>query len=95
VTSRRENRYRIPRALVGFSNALLVTGDQKYVDAWRDMIAAVNSNARVVGGRREYPTDVRCRRMVRVATKGSRARFAFRVRPLYSERLIPKQRAVD
>jgi hypothetical protein len=43
VTGRREDRNRIPRALVGFSNALLVTGDQKYVDAWRAMIDAVNS----------------------------------------------------
>jgi hypothetical protein len=56
VTGRRENRNRIPRALVGFSNALLVTGDQKYVDGWRAMIAAVNSHARVVDGRTEYPT---------------------------------------
>ena len=56
VTGRRENRNRIPRALVGFSNALLVTGDEKYVDAWRAMIAAVNSHSRVVDGRREYPT---------------------------------------
>jgi hypothetical protein len=56
VTGRRENRNRIPRALVGFSNALLVTGDEKYVDAWRAMIAAVNSHAREVDGRNEYPT---------------------------------------
>ena len=66
VTKRREDRNRIPRALVGFSNALLVTGDQKYVDAWRDMIAAVNANARSVrrpaegvaerDAGREYPT---------------------------------------
>ena len=56
VTGRREHRNRIPRALVGFSNALLVTGDQKYVDAWRAMIAAVNANARTVDGRTEYPT---------------------------------------
>ena len=56
VTGRRENRNRIPRALVGFSNALLVTGDQKYVDAWRAMIAAVNAHARAIGGRKEYPT---------------------------------------
>jgi hypothetical protein len=46
VTGRREDRNRIPRALVGFNNALLVTGDQKYVDAWRTMIDAVNSHAR-------------------------------------------------
>lgn len=56
VTGRREDRNRIPRALVGFNNALLVTGDQKYVDAWRGMIAAVNSHARDVGGRTQYPT---------------------------------------
>jgi hypothetical protein len=56
VTGKREDRNRIPRALVGFSNALLVTGDQKYVDAWRTMIDAVNANARDAGGRREYPS---------------------------------------
>ena len=56
VTGRREDRNRIPRALVGFSNALLVTGDEKYVDAWRSMIEAVNSHAREVDGRRQYPT---------------------------------------
>ena len=56
VTGRREDRNRIPRALVGFSNALLVTGDRKYIDAWRTMIEAVNSHARDKGGRKEYPT---------------------------------------
>src|SRR5499427_8911033 len=56
VTGRRENRNRIPRALVGFNNALWVTGDQKYVDAWRNMIDAVNSHARMVDGRIQYPT---------------------------------------
>ncbi len=56
VTGRREDRNRIPRALVGFHNALLVTGDRKYVDAWRRMIDAVNSHARDVDGRKQYPT---------------------------------------
>ena len=56
VTGRREDRNRIPRALVGFNNALLVTGDRKYIDAWRTMIDAVNSHARENGGRKEYPT---------------------------------------
>jgi hypothetical protein len=56
VTGRRENRNRIPRALVGFNNALFVTGDQKYVDAWRSMINAVNSHAMMVNGRVQYPT---------------------------------------
>jgi hypothetical protein len=56
VTGRREDRNRIPRALVGFNNALLLTGDQKYVDAWRTMMDAVNSHAREIDGRRQYPT---------------------------------------
>jgi hypothetical protein len=56
VTGRREDRNRIPRALVGFSNALLVSGDQKYVDAWRRMIDAVNANARTVDGGTQYPS---------------------------------------
>jgi hypothetical protein len=56
VTGKREDRNRIPWALVGFHNALLVSGNQKYVDAWRRMIDAVNSHARDVDGKRQYPT---------------------------------------
>jgi len=56
VNGQRENRNRIARALVGFNNALLVTGDQKYVDAWRRMADAVNSHARTVDAHPEYPT---------------------------------------
>jgi hypothetical protein len=56
VNGRRENRNRIPRATVGFANAILMTGEQKYADAWRRMIDAVNANARTVDGKRQYPT---------------------------------------
>jgi hypothetical protein len=56
VTNRRENRNRIERPIIGFNNALLLTGDQKYVDAWRDMTNAVNANARTVDGKTQYPT---------------------------------------
>jgi hypothetical protein len=56
VTGKRENRNRVPRALVGFNNALWVTGDQKYVDVWRNQIDAVNANARTVNGQKQYPT---------------------------------------
>jgi hypothetical protein len=56
VNQRREDRNRIPRAIVGFANAVLVTGNQKYADSWRTMIEAVNSHARMVDGRKEYPT---------------------------------------
>jgi hypothetical protein len=56
VNGRRENRNRIPRAMVGFQNAVLVSGNQKYADAWRTMMDAVNANARMVEGKKEYPT---------------------------------------
>ncbi len=56
VTGAREDRNRIQWALPGFNNALLVTGNQKYVDAWRQMIDAVNAHARDVDGRMQYPT---------------------------------------
>jgi hypothetical protein len=56
VTNRRENRNRIERPIIGLNNALLLTGDQKYVDAWRDMTNAVNANARTVDGKTQYPS---------------------------------------
>jgi hypothetical protein len=56
VTAKREDRNRIPWAIPGFFNALLLTGNQKYVDAWRSMIDAVNSHAKDVDGRLQYPT---------------------------------------
>ena len=56
VTGAREDRNRIQWALPGFNNALLVTGNQKYVDAWRRMIDAVNAHTRQVDGRRQYPS---------------------------------------
>ena len=62
VTNRRENRNRMERPIIGFNNALLLTGDQKYVDAWRDMTNAVNANARTVDGKMMYPSDVWRRR---------------------------------
>jgi len=52
----RQNRNRIQRSLVGFNNALWLTGDQKYVDAWRNMINSINSNAQTRNGRTQYPT---------------------------------------
>ena len=56
VTGKREDRNRIQWPLAGFANALLLTGDQKYVDAWRTMTAAINSHARGEGAAKEYPT---------------------------------------
>jgi hypothetical protein len=44
-----------PRILHGFANALLLTGDLKYINFWREMIDRVNANAKVVGGQMIYP----------------------------------------
>ncbi len=44
-----------PRTLLGFANALLLTGDQTYVRFWRDMIDRVNANAKVIDGVTLYP----------------------------------------
>jgi hypothetical protein len=43
------------RCAYGFGNALLLTGDRRYVDLWRRMIDLVNANARVVDGQTLYP----------------------------------------
>ena len=39
----------------GFGNALLLTGDQRYVDTWRGVIDKVNENHREIDGRTMYP----------------------------------------
>jgi hypothetical protein len=43
-------------ALTGFGNALLLTGDQRYVDVWRRQTDAINAQARQIDGRTQYPT---------------------------------------
>ena len=49
------NRNSIYRGIAGFGNALLLTGDQSYVDVWRKMLDAVNSNKKTVDGTTLYP----------------------------------------
>lgn len=43
------------RAIHGFGNATLLTGDQRYADSWRGVIDHVNGNAREIDGRLMYP----------------------------------------
>ena len=43
------------RAHYGFGNALLLTGDRRYVDLWSRMIDRVNSESKVVDGETRYP----------------------------------------
>lgn len=45
-------QHRTPYA---FGNALLVSGDRKYVDVWRTVMESVNKNAKVEGGVTRYP----------------------------------------
>ena len=43
------------RSVYGFGTALLLTGDQKYVDVWRTMLRKVNGNAKEINGKTVYP----------------------------------------
>ena len=49
------HRNRVGRAIDGFGNAFLLTGDRRYVDVWTQMIDRINSNQRKVDGRVMYP----------------------------------------
>jgi hypothetical protein len=42
-------------AINGFGNAFLLTGDDRFFDAWRKQMDAVNSHAKVEDGRTLYP----------------------------------------
>jgi hypothetical protein len=54
-TGELSNRNSIYRGIAGFGNALLMTGEQKYVDVWRQTINAVNANSKTVDGKTLYP----------------------------------------
>lgn len=41
--------------LAGFANALLLTGDQRYADVWRQMIDTINAARKTVDGQVMYP----------------------------------------
>jgi hypothetical protein len=56
ATGKMSNRNDTHLALTGFGNALLLTGDRKYIDVWRKLIDAVNANARRIDGQMMYPT---------------------------------------
>jgi hypothetical protein len=54
-TGKREDRNRVPRAIVGFMNAALLTGNDKYLDVWRKQNAAINTQAKEIGGKLHSP----------------------------------------
>lgn len=49
------HRTRTYRGILGFGNALLVTGDQGYVDVWRSMIDTINAQGKNIDGAMQYP----------------------------------------
>lgn len=49
------SRNTVGLGLSGFGNALLLSGDQRFVDVWRQMIDKINSNVKVVDGKEIYP----------------------------------------
>jgi len=49
------HRTRVYRAIIGFGNAYLLTGDRRFIDPWTRMIDIVNSNAREIEGEKRYP----------------------------------------
>lgn len=46
-----DHRNRVPRAFVGFMNAYLLTGDDRYLEAWRKQSDVINAQAKNVDGR--------------------------------------------
>jgi hypothetical protein len=56
ATGQMSNRNQTGLAVTGFGNALLLTGNPKYVDVWRKLIDAVNANGRKIDGQMMYPT---------------------------------------
>ncbi|MEZ6048251.1 MAG: hypothetical protein R3C11_22285 [Planctomycetaceae bacterium] len=54
-TGEKTNRNTHALGITGFANAYLLTGDQKYVDVWRNMIKVINSNVKVIDGVKHYP----------------------------------------
>jgi hypothetical protein len=56
ATGKREDRNRVPRTILGFYNAYLLTGDDKYLDTWRRQTDRINAQRRTVDGKVQTPT---------------------------------------
>jgi len=56
VTGKREDRSRVLRTILGFFNAYLLTGDDKYLDTWRRQADRLNREKRTVDGKVQTPT---------------------------------------
>jgi len=54
-TGEREHRNRVPRSILGFMNAYLLTGDDAWLEVWRRQNAAISAQARTVDGKLQTP----------------------------------------
>jgi hypothetical protein len=54
-TGKREDRNRVPRSIVAFMNAALLTGNDKYMAVWRRQNAAINTHAKEIDGKLHTP----------------------------------------
>ena len=54
-TGKLADRNAVHRGIAGFGNALLVTGDQSYVNVWRNMLDKINSNRKTIDDQIMYP----------------------------------------
>ncbi|KRA62392.1 hypothetical protein ASD79_22135 [Caulobacter sp. Root655] len=54
-TGKREDRNRVSRAVVGFMNAYLLTGDDQYLDVWRKQADVINAQRKVIDGKVSTP----------------------------------------
>jgi hypothetical protein len=55
VTGRMVPRNTTHLALIGFSNAYLLTGDDRFLDVWRKQIQQIRAQAKVINGQTMYP----------------------------------------
>ena len=72
-TGKREDRNRVPRSIVGFMNAALLTGDDRYMAVWRRQNAAINCARE---GNRRQVADAAHVRARRAGTATRRGRIA-------------------
>ena len=54
-TGVREDRNRVPRAILAFMNAYVLTGDDKYLDVWRKQTDTINAQRKTIDGKPSTP----------------------------------------